>query len=194
MQLDDKERGFSFLRDGELDMRMDRSEVVTAKDIVNKCSEQELGRMFREYGEERQWKKAARAIVETRRKKKIESTTELATILGSVLGRVKKRNPATLVFQALRAVVNREFESIEKGVKDALDLLKPGGRIGVISFHSLEDRIVKRLFRAGSKCVKGGLEEAKPIIKILTQKPLVPSFEEKNRRARSAKFRAAERQ
>lgn len=200
MQLDEKERGFSFLREGPLDMRMDPTSGVTAKEIVNRWSEEALGKLFREYGEERQWRKAARAIVQARRKKPIETTTELAEILSSAISFSKKKlHPATLIFQALRICVNRELESVEKGVKDAIQLLSPGGRIGVLSFHRLEDRIVKNLFRAASKPLKKmkDIKESHlyPILKLLSKKPLIPSFHETriNRRARSGKLRASEK-
>lgn len=200
MQIDEEERGFSFLREGPLDMRMDPSTGVTAKEIVNTWSEKDLANLFREYGEERQWKRAARAIVEARRKKTIETTTELADILSNAIGRSKKKlHPATLVFQALRISVNRELESIEKGVQNAIHMLAPGGRIGVLSFHRLEDRIVKNLFRTASKPFKKMVEMKEthidPMLKLLTKKPLVPTFHESkaNRRARSAKLRVAER-
>lgn len=200
MQLDEKERGFSFLREGPLDMRMDPTTGVTAKEIVNKWSEKDLGKLFLEYGEERQWRKAARAIVEARRKKAIETTTELAEILSDAIGRSKKKlHPATLVFQALRISVNRELESVEKGVKEAIHILAPGGRIGVLSFHRLEDRIVKNLFRAASKPIKKMMDMKEshlyPMLKLLSKKPLIPSLHEarSNRRARSAKLRACEK-
>jgi 16S rRNA (cytosine1402-N4)-methyltransferase len=200
MQLDEKERGFSFLKEGPLDMRMDRDSGLTAKEIVNKWSEKDLGKLFQEYGEERQWRRAARAIVEARRKKTIETTTELAEILSNAIHRSKKKlHPATLVFQALRITVNHELESVEKGVKDALKILAPGGRIGVLSFHRLEDRIVKSLFRAASKPLKKMVDmkesHVMPILKLIAKKPLVPSLHEArmNRRARSAKLRVGEK-
>ncbi len=200
MQLDEEERGFSFLREGPLDMRMDPTTGITAKEIVNKWSEKDLGKLFQEYGEERQWRKAARAIVEARRKKTIETTTELAEILSNAIGRSKKKlHVATLVFQALRIGVNRELESIEKGVKDAIEILAPGGRIGVLSFHRLEDRIVKKLFKLASKPIEriAQMKETHlyPMLKLLSKKPLIPSLQEArmNRRARSAKLRVAEK-
>ncbi len=200
MQLDEKERGFSFMREGPLDMRMDPTTGVTAKEIVNHWSEKDLGKLFQEYGEERQWRRAARAIVEARRKKTIETTTELAEILSKAIGRSKKKlHPATLVFQALRISVNRELESVEKGVQEAIQILAPGGRIGVLSFHRLEDRIVKNLFRAASKPIKKMMEMKEshiyPMLKLLSKKPLIPSLHEArtNRRARSAKLRACEK-
>ena len=200
MQLDEEKRGFSFLREGHLDMRMDPSTGITAKEIVNKWSERDLANLFREYGEERRWRQAARAIVEARRKKTIETTTELAEILSQSIGRSKKKlHPATLVFQALRICVNRELDSIEEGVKSAIQMLAPGGRIGVLAFHRLEDRIVKNLFRTASKPLKKMIEMKEthiyPMLKLLAKKPLIPTFQESrtNRRARSAKLRVAER-
>lgn len=200
MQLDKKERGFSFMKEGPLDMRMDPSSDLTAKEIVNTWSEADLGKLFREHGEERRWKQAAKAIVQARRKKEIETTTQLAAILAKAIGRSRKKlHPATLIFQALRITVNRELASIEEGVKEAMSLLKPGGRIGVIAFHSLEDRIVKNLFRIASKPIKkmAMMKETHllPMLKLLSKKPLIPSFQEgrENRRARSAKLRVAER-
>jgi 16S rRNA (cytosine1402-N4)-methyltransferase len=200
MQLDEEKRGFSFLREGPLDMRMDPSTGITAKEIVNKWSEKDLANLFREYGEERRWRQAARAIVEARRKKTIETTTELAEILSQSIGRSKKKlHPATLVFQALRISVNRELDSIEEGVKSAIQTLAPGGRIGVLAFHRLEDRIVKNLFRTASKPIKKMIEMKEthiyPMLKLLTKKPLIPTFQESrtNRLARSAKLRVAER-
>ncbi|MDJ0652198.1 MAG: 16S rRNA (cytosine(1402)-N(4))-methyltransferase RsmH [Simkaniaceae bacterium] len=200
MQLDEKERGFSFMREGPLDMRMDPTTGMTAKEIVNHWSEKDLGKLFQEYGEECQWKKAARAIVKARRKKTIETTRELAEILSKAIGRSKKKlHPATLVFQALRIYVNRELESVEKGVKEAIHILAPRGRMGVLSFHRLEDRIVKSLFRAASKPVKKMMEMKQshlhPMLKLLSNKPLIPSLREArtNRRARSAKLRACEK-
>ena len=200
MQLDEKERGFSFMKEGPLDMRMDPSSDLTAKEIVNKWSEVDLGKLFREHGEERRWKQAAKAIVHARRKKQIETTTELAEILSKAIGRSRKKlHPATLIFQALRITVNQELASIEEGVKEAISLLTPGGRIGVLAFHRLEDRIVKNLFRSVSKPIKKMAEMKEshffPMLKLLCKKPLIPSLHEsrENRRARSAKLRVAER-
>lgn len=200
MQLDERERGFSFMKEGPLDMRMDPSSDLTAKEIVNTWSEKDLGTLFREQGEERRWKQAAKAIVQARRKKQIETTTELADILAKAIGRSRKKlHPATLIFQALRITVNRELSSVEEGVKEAINLLAPGGRIGVIAFHRLEDRIVKNLFRAASKPIKKMVEMKEthlfPMLKLLSKKPLIPSLHEcrENRRARSAKLRVAER-
>lgn len=195
MQFDEGGRGFSLMRDGPLDMRMDRSSPLTAYEVINFWSERELGKVFREYGEERQWKKAARAVVEARRKKRIETTKELADIVSKTTHRGRpKLHPATLIFQALRICINGELTAIEEGLKKALRCLSPGGRIGVLSFHSLEDRIVKGIFTAAAKplfSLSGG-KEREALVKMIRKKPLRPKEEEckKNPRARSAKFRS----
>jgi 16S rRNA (cytosine1402-N4)-methyltransferase len=195
MQLDQGEKGFSFMKEGPLDMRMNPDGELTAADIVNGYSEEKLGAIFREMGEEPQWRRAARAIVYAREGKSIETTSELAQILKSALGFKKggRLHPATLVFQALRIVVNRELEAIEKGLARALQFLAPAGRLGAISFHSLEDRIVKNMFR--DACYKPKDKHGHGFLKILTKKPWTASQEEvrKNPRARSAKMRFAER-
>lgn len=200
MQLDNKERGFSFLKEGDLDMRMDSHSNLTAKEIINRYSEKELGKIFRDFGEERNWKIAAKAIVQARKKKSIETTTELADIISSsIKGARRKRHPATLIFQALRVCVNRELDSIQEGVSKAIKHLAPKGRIGVISFHSLEDRIVKNVLKEVSEPIKNIVRSKEktylPLIKLLSKKPLVPNFEESkvNKRARSAKLRVAEK-
>lgn len=185
MQLDRGEKGFSFMREGPLDMRMDKSSDLTAEEIVNRWPEEELGRIFRELGEERSWRKVARAIIEERKKRRIRTTTELAEIVSGAMGGRGKLHPATLVFQALRICVNHELESLERGLVKSIECLAPCGRVGVISFHRLEDRIVKNVFRDASKTT----------LHLLTKKPLTASREEmqKNPRARSAKLRFAER-
>ncbi|MDB6081048.1 MAG: rsmH [Chlamydiia bacterium] len=183
MQLNIDERGFSFMRDGPLDMRMNTEGDLTAEDIVNSWREEELATIFRDLGEERKWRQVAKAICQARRKTRITTTLQLAEIISSVIPRYGKLHPATLVFQGLRLAVNRELEVLKKVLPEAIDLLAPGGRLGVISFHSLEDRIVKECFRHH------------PDIAILTKKPLVPSREEcrKNPRSRSAKVRFCEK-
>ncbi len=182
-QLDEAGRGFSFNREGPLDMRTDLSQQLTAKTVVNTFSEKELGAIFKEYGEERRWRSAAKAIVEARKKRKIATTRELCDVLAPVLGKSRKIHPATLIFQALRIYVNDELNSLQEGLQTAISLLKPKGRLVVISFHSLEDRIVKQTFRASKEIV------------ILTKKPLIAHREEtrNNPRARSAKLRAIEK-
>ncbi len=188
MQLDTPERGFSFQRNGPLDMRMDPELDLTAEEIVNRYSEKDLERIFREFGEEPQWKKAVRSIVEARRKKKIHTTKELSDLLETVVRRRGKLHPATRIFQAIRMEVNDELGLIKKGVEKIAWHLCPKGRMAVISFHSLEDRIVKNLFRELSR------KEEAPLL-LLTKKPLVASREEmrKNPLSRSAKLREVER-
>lgn len=190
MQLDEGERGFSFQKEGPLDMRMDKQITTTAEEIVNRYNEKKLGDILRDYGEEPKWRQYAKAIVAARRKKRITTTKELAdVILVSCKGIRRRIHPATLVFQGLRLFVNKELESAEEGLKKAMDFMAPGGKMGVISFHSLEDRIVKNLFR----------EASKPLDKMdvaafenLTKKPIVPTRSEimANSRSRSAKLRA----
>jgi 16S rRNA (cytosine1402-N4)-methyltransferase len=190
MQLDRPEKGFSLYKEGPLDMRMDSSQTLDAAKVVNTFSEKELGKIFRELGEEPKWRAAAKAVVEGRKKKRIKTTTDLTELLKHVLtwsGRKgKKIHPMTLVFQALRIFVNDELKAIEEAIPKAIDLLAPGGRLGVISFHSLEDRIVKQLFRHFA------LEKK---VALLTKKPLIASPEEvkRNPRSRSAKMRFVEK-
>lgn len=200
MQFDQSEKGFSFSKEGPLDMRMDPSESLTAQEIVNEWPEEKLGQIFREFGEEPRWRKAAKVISEARRKKKIETTKQLADLISNSIGKgiKKKLHPATLIFQALRICVNRELESIQKALPKALEMLSIGGMIGVMSFHSLEDRLVKTLFKQGASIparnkYKDYIE--KPMLKLWNKKPLEASREEvqKNPRARSAKLRFAEK-
>jgi 16S rRNA (cytosine1402-N4)-methyltransferase len=198
MQFDKGYKGFSFSKEGPLDMRMDPTSELTAKEVVNSWPEADLGEIFRDYGEEPRWKRAAKAIVDARRKKKFETTTELAQVISDALKTPLKGkwHPATLIFQALRICVNRELEVIAEGISKAIQLLAPGGRIGVISFHSLEDRIVKNLFRqASARPPKNEKNAPLPFLKLLTKKPIAPTLQEirLNPRARSAKLRFAER-
>lgn len=183
MQLDEKERGFSFMRNASLDMRMDPDGELTAEIVVNRYPEKELARIFFEYGEERRSRQVAKAIVEARKKRPIKTTQELVDIIKPVATR-GKLHPATLVFQALRIEVNEELVQLEVGLRSAMEKMCSGGRMAVISFHSLEDRIVKNVFR-----------NAKDKVKILTKKPIGPTPEEikQNPRSRSAKLRAVER-
>jgi 16S rRNA (cytosine1402-N4)-methyltransferase len=189
MQLDESQRGFSFRFDGPLDMRMDPEADLTAEEIVNEFSEQEIARIFWEYGEERQSRRAAAAIVLARKKKRIMTTNELIDIVKPVL-KWGKLHPATLIFQALRIAVNDELGELERGLDAAIKRLSPGARIAVISFHSLEDRIVKHRLRedVGTKREPG-------MLKLLTKKPILPSEKEcnENPRSRSAKLRVAEK-
>jgi 16S rRNA (cytosine1402-N4)-methyltransferase len=200
MQFDRADRGFSLQHDGPLDMRMDPDESLTAAEIVNTWSVGELGRIFRDYGEEKRWRSAARAIVEAR---PIQTTLELVEVLARVLGRPRrgKIHPSTLVFQALRLTVNREMERIENVIPQAIACLRPGGRLAVISFHSLEDRIVKTQFRyladdkEQTRGIGGVFITKEPKVKLVTRKPIVPSVEEiaQNPRSRSSKLRVVEK-
>ncbi|MCY3974219.1 MAG: 16S rRNA (cytosine(1402)-N(4))-methyltransferase RsmH [Simkaniaceae bacterium] len=200
MQLDKGERGFSFLKEGPLDMRMDRSTSPSACYVVNTYSERRLGAVFREYGEERDWRRIARALAEARSGKRIETTGQLVDIVSSVKrGRRGKLHPATQVFRALRMLVNRELDAIRKGVGQAIRMVTSGGRIGTLAFHSLEDRIVKTLFREASRPIKKIVGTGEEVIvarlKNITKSPIVPSFLEKRKNpgARSAKLRVAEK-
>jgi 16S rRNA (cytosine1402-N4)-methyltransferase len=200
MQLDQGEKGFSFQKEGPLDMRMDPTTELTAEEIVNKWDAKELGAVLRDFGEEPRWKRAVEAIVKERRRKPIKTTQHLAELMLTSLGsRTRgKLHPATLIFQGLRICVNNELDVLKKGLSKALDFLAPGGRMGVISFHRLEDRIVKEVFRAVSKPLKRQMgEEAvrSPLFRLLTKKPLTPIPGEirKNPRSRSAKMRFIEK-
>jgi len=191
-QLDTPERGFSFANDAPLDMRLDPSGGATAADVVNETPESELADLIYRYGEEHGSRRVARFIAEARRKRPIATTGELADLVARALGgRHGKIHPATRTFQALRIAVNRELESLELALPQAVELLAPGGRIAVISFHSLEDRTVKLFFRAESGY--GGVGDAR--LQIITKKPIEASDEEArtNPRSRSAKLRIAER-
>lgn len=200
-QLDEADRGFSFSKDGSLDMRMDRSAARTAADIVNGADQQELVRIFREYGEERAAGRIARGIVERRARKPFDSTLDLAAFIESVLPRGGKSHPATRIFQALRIAVNDELGVLQKLLENAATLLRPGGRLAVITFHSLEDRIVKQHLRHASQSHIDRREWSEPRpnpdyhFKLLTRRPVVAGEEElkNNRRSRSAKLRVVEK-
>jgi 16S rRNA (cytosine1402-N4)-methyltransferase len=186
--LDDPERGFSFRVDGPLDMRMDTRQTLRARDIVNEESEVELARIIYIYGEERGSRRIARMIVEARRRSPIETTAELRAVVERALGAHRRGgvNPATRTFQALRIAVNHEMKSLAALLRDGPAMLNPGGRMAVISYHSLEDRPVKERFR--------GLAESDDYA-LLTRKVIKPSSSETshNPRARSAKIRCIER-
>jgi 16S rRNA (cytosine1402-N4)-methyltransferase len=188
-QLDDPDSGFSFLKEGPLDMRMNTLSPHKAAHLVNRLPEKELEKIFREYGEERWAGRIARCIAERRRTRRFESTTDLSeTIRGAVPSRFheRHRHPATRVFQALRIAVNDELNTLREGLAYLWACLSRGGRMAVITFHSLEDRIVKQQFQSWVR--EGGA-------KAITKKPLMPSAEEiaENPRARSAKLRAVEK-
>jgi len=177
--VDDPTRGFSFQADGPLDMRYDIRGGVTAEDIVNSWSKDDLTTIFRRYGEEPRAPHIAKALFDARRKERITRTVQLADIISSVVRRTGKTHPATRVFQALRIVVNDEFGAVEEGIVQGISCLSSHGRLAVLSFHSLEDRIVKQLFLQAQDGV------------VLTKKPLIASREEQrdNPRSRSAKLR-----
>lgn len=183
-------RGFSFLRDEYLDMRFNpESGEPDASQIINTSSKEELERIFREYGEERFSKQIANAIVRARKSKLIAKTSDLVEVIGQTVPKWYKRRKihfATKTFQALRIAVNHELENVERGVKEAIDALKPGGRIVVISFQGLEDKIVKNIFREKAKA---------GIVRFIIKGTIKPSWEEKknNPRARSAKMKVAEK-
>jgi 16S rRNA (cytosine1402-N4)-methyltransferase len=186
LQLDESGRGFSFKGSEPLDMRMDQRQAVTAAQLVNEASEEELADIFFYYGEERQARRIAQLIVEQRRKERIVSTDQLVALVDQAIPKrfhPKKIHVATKVFQALRIAVNRELHSLEQVLSAGAGLLAPGGRFCVISFHSLEDRLVKRVFREN------------PLLEVITSRPLTPSRAEcqRNPRARSAKLRVAAR-
>jgi 16S rRNA (cytosine1402-N4)-methyltransferase len=186
MQLKDLRRGFSFHSPDRLDMRMDGSTGLSAWDVVNRYSEKDLIRILREYGEEHAAPRIARAIVRERAKKSVDTCAELEDIVFRAAGRRGRVHPATKTFQALRIEVNREIGELEEGLASSLKILKSGGRLCVISYHSLEDRMVKNFIRDNAK--KGAL---RPLLK----KPITPAFEEirENPSSRSAKLRGAER-
>ncbi|MDT3777516.1 16S rRNA (cytosine(1402)-N(4))-methyltransferase RsmH [Nitrospira sp. MA-1] len=191
MQLDQPERGFSFSQSGPLDMRMDQTQKVTAADLVNHLPEKELADVIFTYGEERYSRRIARAIVQARNVSLIQTTQALVAVLEGALPYAYKKGRlhfATRTFQALRIRVNRELDLIEPALRDAVDLLKEGGRVCVVAFHSLEDRIVKQTFRSMAK-------REHPSVALLVKKPVIPSVLEiqQNPRARSAKLRVAER-
>lgn len=202
MQLDRPEKGFSFSQDGPLDMRMDPSSPLTAREIVNEWPEEEIARIFRDYGEEKRWRLAANTIVKARAEKEIVTTFDLVKALSPCLSWKKKGvNPLTLIFQGLRIAVNRELEVLEKALPVALDLLEPGGYLAVISFHSLEDRIVKNFFRfsADDKYSTSGFAgvflDKEPVVRMVTKKPVVADDEDikSNPRCRSARLRIVEK-
>ena len=203
-QLDTKERGFTYREDAPLDMRMDQRQTLTAADIVNTYSEMELYRLIRDYGEEKFAKNIAKHIARKKKKKPIETTGELTEVIKAAIPakvRAGGGHPAKQTFQAIRIALNRELEVLENTIDTAIERLKPGGRFAVITFHSLEDRMVKTKFRENEHpctcppdfpvCVCG----RKSLGRVITKKPILPTAEEEeeNRRAKSAKLRVFER-
>lgn len=203
-QLDVAERGFSFQQEGPLEMRMDLRQGMTAADLVNNESAEELARIFWEYGGERDSRRFAKAIVHDRETRRFETTRQLAELIERLSPRYgRKAHPATKVFQALRIAVNDEIGSLKRGLETAMKILKPGGRLAVITFHSLEDRIVKDFGRAGARdyTFAGGTdvpelrEPRAPELKIITRKAIAPGETElaENPRSRSAQLRVFEK-
>ncbi len=203
-QLDQEERGFSYRSDAPLDMRMDRRQALTAMEVVNQYHEKEIARVIKEYGEERWAGRIASFIASERKRDPIKTTAQLVDIIKAAIPASARRrgpHPAKRTFQALRIEVNNELGILERAVKDGIRLLKSGGRICVITFHSLEDRLVKHVFRelenpcicpeGAPVCVCG----KRPEIRILNRKPITPDIKEieRNPRARSARLRAAEK-
>lgn len=202
-QIDEVDRGFSFMNDAPLDMRMDREQNLTAFDVVNEMSESDLVKYFYLYGEEKKSKFIANKICAERKKKKINTTLELVEIIKMAVGAnyFYKNHPERKIFQAIRIIVNDELNVLAKVLPDSIELLKSNGRLSVISFHSLEDKIVKNIFKSYSEVediVKGLPDiplEYQPKIKIINKKPIVASAEElkENTRSHSAKLRIVER-
>lgn len=204
-QLDVRERGFSYHEEAPLDMRMDQSQPLSARDIVNEWSEDEINRILRDYAEEKWARQIARVICDRRKDKPIETTRDLVGIIDAAIPKKFRAkdgsHPARRTFQALRIAVNDELDPLEPAIRDLVDMLKPGGRIAIITFHSLEDRIVKNCFRNLADpctcpknmpvCVCG----KKPSIQLITRKPITASAEEleSNPRSRSASLRVAEK-
>jgi 16S rRNA (cytosine1402-N4)-methyltransferase len=199
-QLDDPARGFSFMGDGPLDMRMNPSQGVSAKEWLAEASERELTRVFREFGEERHARRIARSIVLTRQEQRLETTGQLARLIEETIGRREKnKHPATRCFQAIRIFINDEMAQLARGLEEAIKLLRPGGRLVVISFHSLEDRLVKRTIREAARPgpVRKNIPQHpdhKPLLKPIGR-AIKPSASELsvNPRARSAVMRVAEK-
>lgn len=200
-QLENAERGFSVIRNGPLDMRMDPRRELTAATIINSYSEEELRRIFRDFGEEPAARRIASQLVKLRKTTAFQDTLQLAKAVEKIVGRHGRRHPATQVFQALRMEVNDELDALAEGLKVLADRLEPGARIAVIAFHSLEDRIVKNFFRDRSRRLLDRPEWTEPqpnpdlSLRLITSKPVEPGENEQriNPRSRSAKLRVAER-
>jgi 16S rRNA (cytosine1402-N4)-methyltransferase len=203
-QLDSPERGFSFQQDGPLDMRMDTRQTLTAAELVNGAGAEDLAKIFWEFGDERESRRFAKAIAHDREQRKFETTRQLAELIERLSPRRgRKAHPATKVFQALRIAVNDEMGSLKRGLGAALKILKPGGRLAVITFHSLEDRVVKDFGRTRARdyAFTGGMdvpelrEPRTPELKLITRKPVKPGETElnENPRSRSAQLRVLEK-
>jgi 16S rRNA (cytosine1402-N4)-methyltransferase len=199
-QLDQAHRGFSFRKEGDLDMRMDQSQGITAYEVVNKWSEKQIDSIIWKWGQDRKSRVIAKAIVDYRQKKKIETSLELGDIIENAVPRSGKMHPATRAFQAIRIAVNQELEELQDFLKQIFTFLKPGGRLVAISFHSLEDGIVKQAFKEASG--KSFIDEfgvfrksENRLAHIISKKPMVPSKQElrANSRSRSAKLRVIEK-
>jgi 16S rRNA (cytosine1402-N4)-methyltransferase len=200
MQFDQGERGFSFRVDAPLDMRMDLTQEKTAADIVNHATQRELELIFRDLGEEQKWRRAAEAVVKGR---PIATTFQLKEVLEKVLGKKRfgEKEPVTQIFQALRIATNRELEVLEEFLPQGIELLTPGGRMGIITFHSLEDRIVKDSFtlaasdKWNTSGYRGHFQDKTPEVLLISRKAIKPTDEETdlNPRARSAKLRVIEK-
>lgn len=196
--VDEAERGFSFMKDGPLDMRYDQRMPLTAADVLNTYSEEDLARIFFRYGEERMSKRVARKVCEDRAKEPFASTVKFSQFLERILPtKNKKKHPATQIFQALRMEVNDEMTVLEEALSQAVEMLRPGGRIVIISYHSIEDRVVKQFFKSLLSPIASPQEQmyrthGDPMVQALTKKPIAPSDQEvqENPRSRSAKLRA----
>ncbi|MEG6569168.1 16S rRNA (cytosine(1402)-N(4))-methyltransferase RsmH [Thermoanaerobacterium thermosaccharolyticum] len=202
-QLDEVKRGFSYMHDAPLDMRMDKESALTAEHVVNNYSEDDIAKILFDYGEEKWAKRIAKFIVEERKKRSIKTTFQLVDIIKKAVPASKRRtgpHPAKRTFQAIRIEVNDELKGLDSGIDDFIDVMNPNGRIAIITFHSLEDRIVKNMYKKlenpctcpkNLPCTCG----KKPVIKIITKKPVTPNKEEleTNPRSRSAKLRVAEK-
>lgn len=203
-QLDNAERGFSYMHNSRLDMRMNKDNPKSAYEVINEYSADELKRIFYEYGEEKWSARVAQFIVEKRAQKPIETTFELVDIIKAAIPkrvRAEGSHPAKRIFQAVRIEVNNELGILKPAIKDIVEVLKPGGRIAVITFHSLEDRIIKNTFSdfaTGCVCPKNFpvcVCNRQPVVKIITKKPILPTRQEEldNSRSKSAKLRIAEK-
>jgi 16S rRNA (cytosine1402-N4)-methyltransferase len=200
-QLDEPDKGFSFRVDAQLDMRMDRHQQVDAKYIINQYDEQSLSNILWKYGEEKHARRIARALVSDRMRHSIESTGQLASLIERTVGGRFLNKTLARVFQAIRIEVNNEMENLRSALRDCIDVLNPGGRIVIISYHSLEDRLIKETFRSASaRSISSGHKmvpdmPVQPILNILTRKPITAPEEETatNPRSRSAKLRSAEK-